>query len=98
MDNSPALSGAIILFFNTIAINKIMIKQAGFKRRYTCGEHVAGHGRHIATHGRAILSGKERSIEKGDYEEQHGHIECSRLSRFLGFRFQSGILCEAELY
>lgn len=26
------------------------------------------------------------------------HIECSRLSRFPGFRFQRGILCKAELH
>jgi hypothetical protein len=42
-----------------------MIQQTSFKRRYTCGQHVTGHGRHIATHGIAIRSGKECAIETG---------------------------------
>ncbi len=42
-----------------------MIQQTSFKRRYTCGQHVTGHGRHISTHGEAIRSGKECVIEKG---------------------------------
>jgi hypothetical protein len=42
-----------------------MIQQTSFKRRFTCGQHVKGHGKLIATHGNAILLGKERAIEKG---------------------------------
>lgn len=43
-----------------------MRQQTGFTRRYTCGLHVAGHGRQISTRfGEATPSGKEYVIEKG---------------------------------
>jgi len=42
-----------------------MMHQTSFKRRYTCGQHVTGHGRQISIRGEAITSGKECVIEKG---------------------------------
>lgn len=42
-----------------------MIQQTSFKRRYTCGQHVTGHGRQVSTRGEAILSGKDCVIETG---------------------------------
>jgi hypothetical protein len=45
--------------------NRIMMQQTSFKRRYTCGQHVAGHGRQISTHREAVTSGKACVILKG---------------------------------
>jgi hypothetical protein len=45
-----------------------MIQRTSYKQRYTCGQHVAGHGRQIATRGGKPVptqSGKEFVIEKG---------------------------------
>ena len=44
-----------------------MLKLAIYNQRYTCGQHVTGHGRHISTHGEAIplKSGKELRIKRG---------------------------------
>jgi len=42
-----------------------MMRQTSFKRRYTCGQRVTGHGRQISTRGEAVTSGKGNVIEKG---------------------------------
>jgi len=42
-----------------------MIQHTSFRRRYTCGQHVTGHGRQVTTRGGAILTGKERVMEEG---------------------------------
>ena len=42
-----------------------MIQRTTFKQRYTCGQHVKGHGRHLSTRVKAIPSKKECVIEKG---------------------------------
>ena len=42
-----------------------MVQHTIFKRRYTCGQHVKGHGRSILVRGKSVSSGKVQLIEKG---------------------------------
>ena len=42
-----------------------MLQQAPFDRRYTCGQHVAGHGRQISAPGQAIPWRNDCVFEKG---------------------------------
>ena len=42
-----------------------MIQPTSFKCSYTCGQHVAGHGRQVSARGKAIPWRNEYLFEKG---------------------------------